>query len=62
MFKNTSPLVNASEEASVATPSVTVSPNSAGNEVVFNFKNLVPANYRLALFDEMGRLMVEKTV
>ncbi|MCF8247317.1 MAG: T9SS type A sorting domain-containing protein [Saprospiraceae bacterium] len=62
-YKDTSPpVVGAAAEETAMNPTVHVSPNPASNEVVFDFKNLAPSQYRLAIFDENGRLTMEKRV
>ncbi len=63
VFKNTTPpVVNATHAANGASPAVSVSPNPASDEVFFDFKNLVPGMYRMAIFDKTGRVTLEKTL
>lgn len=63
VFKNTTPpVVDGLEEVNAAKPSVKISPNPASDEAVFELKNLTPGQYRLAVFDENGRLAMEKRV
>ncbi len=62
VFKNTTPpVVDGLEEANAANLSIKISPNPVGDEVVVDFKNLVPGSYRLVIFDELGRATVERT-
>lgn len=59
VFKNTA-AVNGLEEVDAAMPSVKISPNPVSGEAVFDFNNFVQGSYRLAIFDETGRLVLEK--
>ncbi len=62
VYKNTTPpVVDGLEEINAAKPSVKISPNPASDEVVFVFKNLLPGKYRLAVFDENGHPVLEKS-
>lgn len=63
VFKNTTPpVVDATFEETAAKPTVHISPNPVSDEVFFDFKNLALGQYRLAIFDETGRLALEKTM
>lgn len=61
VFKNTAPpIINSVGDKSRAVPTVSISPNPASDEVVFELKNLLPGSYRMAIFDETGRVVFEK--
>lgn len=60
-FKNTSQ-VSAVEKADGAYPSVTISPNPAGDEAVIRFNNIAPGTYKLVVFDEQGRMVRQKSL
>jgi hypothetical protein len=61
VFKNTAPpVVNAINEVKDAAPTVSVSPNPATDEVVFDFKNMLSGQYQMTIFDETGRVVFEK--
>lgn len=62
MYKNTTAVINPAFEETVAKPAVYIRPNPVSEDVVFDFKNLVPGQYRLAIFDETGRVVVEKSM
>ncbi len=60
-FKNTAK-VRAVEEADGAYPSVTISPNPAGDEAVIRFNNITPGAYKLVIVDEQGRMVRQKSL
>lgn len=62
MFKNTATVVDGLDEVNTAKPLAIVSPNPVSDEAAFGFANLATGSYRLAIFDETGRLALEKTV
>jgi hypothetical protein len=61
MYKNTTPpIVNGLAELNATKPSVKISPNPASHDVVLELNNIVPGQYRMAVFDENGRAVFEK--
>jgi Secretion system C-terminal sorting domain len=63
VYKNTAPpVMDAAFEQTAMKPTVQVSPNPVGDEVVVDFKNLVAGKYRLVIFDEIGRIAVENSM
>jgi Secretion system C-terminal sorting domain len=62
VYKDTAPpIVNAvDDKAKGVAPTVTLSPNPATDEVELELNNLVPGRYRMAIFDETGRVVFEK--
>jgi hypothetical protein len=63
IYKNTTPpVVDAAFEENAAKPTVRVSPNPATDGVAVDLRNLVPGQYRLAIFDEKGQLAMEQRV
>jgi Secretion system C-terminal sorting domain len=61
VYKNTTPpVVNGLAEVNATNPSVKISPNPTSDDVVLELNNLVPGSYRMAFFDETGRVVFEK--
>ncbi len=62
VYKNTTPpVINAvDDKPKGVAPTVALSPNPASDEVALELNNLVPSRYRMAIFDENGRVIFEK--
>jgi Secretion system C-terminal sorting domain len=62
VYKDTAPpVVNAiDDKAKGVAPTVAFSPNPATDDVALELNNLMPDKYRMAIFDETGRVVFEK--
>ena len=45
-------------EGVVQKPGVRITPNPVSDEAVLAFHNLIPAEYRMVIFDQLGRVVM----
>ena len=58
VFKNTAPPMVSVSEGVVQKPGVRITPNPVSDEAVLAFHNLIPAEYRMVIFDQLGRVVM----